>query len=44
MTHFDSSDEWSTDLLSEYDERICELAKSEGLDWVPIHYEVCDYY
>lgn len=44
MTHFDSSDEWSTDLLSEYDERICELAKSEGLDWFPIHYEVCDYY
>ena len=44
MTHFNSSDEWSTDLLSEYDERICELAKSEGLDWFPIHYEVCDYY
>ena len=44
MTQFDSSDEWTTDLLSEYDERICDLAKAEGLDWFPIHYEVCDYY
>jgi stage V sporulation protein R len=39
-----SSDEWNTELLAEYDERICELAKAEGLDWFPIHYEVCDYY
>lgn len=39
-----SSDEWNTELLAEYDERICELAKAEGLDWYPIHYEVCDYY
>ena len=44
MTRIDSSDEWTTDLLAEYDERICELAKAEGLDWFPIHYEVCDYY
>ena len=36
--------DWSVELLAEYDERICELAKSEGLDWYPIQYEVCDYY
>jgi stage V sporulation protein R len=40
----ENADEWSVELLSEYDERICELAKAEGLDWYPIHYEVCDYF
>lgn len=36
--------DWSVELLAEYDDRICEIAKSEGLDWYPIQYEVCDYY
>ena len=36
--------DWTVDLLSEYDDRICELAKAKGLDWFPIQYEVCDYY
>jgi len=36
--------DWSVDLLAEYDDRICEIAKSEGLDWYPIQYEICDYY
>ena len=38
------SQDWNTKLLSEYDDRICELAKERGLDWYPIHYEVCDYF
>ena len=38
------SQDWNTKLLSEFDDRIIELAKSHGLDWYPIHYEVCDYY
>ncbi len=38
------SQDWNTKLLSEFDDRIIELAKSHGLDWFPIHYEVCDYY
>jgi len=44
MSKTQFANDWTTDLLAEYDERICELAKAEGLDWYPIHYEVCDYY
>jgi len=29
----ENHDEWTTELLSEYDDKICEIAKSEGLDW-----------
>jgi stage V sporulation protein R len=36
--------DWSFSLLEEYDEKICKLAKKNGLDWFDIHYEVCDYY
>jgi len=36
--------DWNFDLLREYDERICEIAKGHGLDWYPIAYESCDYY
>jgi stage V sporulation protein R len=35
---------WSLDELKEWDDKICELAESHGLDWFPINYEVCDYY
>jgi len=38
------SQDWNTKLLSKFDDRIIELAESHGLDWFPIHYEVCDYY
>ena len=36
--------DWSFSDLELYDERICEIAKSHGLDWFPIIYEICDYY
>jgi stage V sporulation protein R len=36
--------DWSFLDLETYDERICEIAKSHGLDWFPIIYEVVDYY
>ena len=36
--------DWNLDDLSEWDEKICQLAKSHGLDWYPIIYETCDYY
>ena len=39
-----SSSDWTMKDLEEWDDKICELAKSEGLDWFPIRYEVCDYY
>jgi len=35
---------WGLKDLSEYDDKICELAKKHGLDWYPIVYETCDYY
>ena len=38
-----SSSDWSFDLLKDYDDRICEIAREHGLDWFDIHYEVCDY-
>jgi stage V sporulation protein R len=36
--------DWNLDKLSEWDEKICKIAKSHGLDWYPIIYETCDYY
>jgi len=30
--------------LQDWDEKICKMAKSYGLDWYPISYEICDYY
>ena len=36
--------DWDTNLLEEWDDKICQLAEAEGLDWYPIVYEVCDYY
>ena len=35
---------WTVDQLKEWDEKICKMAKSYGLDWYPIGYEICDYY
>lgn len=36
--------EWDLKLIQEYDNKICQLAESNGLDWFPILYETCDYY
>ena len=36
--------DWDFNLLEEWDDKICALAKTHGLDWFPITYEVCDYY
>ncbi len=36
--------DWNTKFLTEWDDKIIDLAKSEGLDWYPINYEICDYY
>ena len=36
--------DWNLEKLREYDDKICALAKKEGLDWFPINYETCDYY
>ena len=36
--------DWTLKDLKVWDDRICELAKNQGLDWFPINYEVCDYY
>jgi len=36
--------DWSLKVLQEWDEKVCELAKSHNLDWYPINYEICDYY
>ena len=35
---------WDLEDLQEWDEKICDTAKQEGLDWYPIIYETCDYY
>jgi stage V sporulation protein R len=35
---------WTFQELQEWDEKICKIAKSYGLDWYPVVYEVCDYY
>jgi stage V sporulation protein R len=39
-----SLSEYSTKDLKEWDDKICEIAKSYGLDWFDINYEICDYY
>lgn len=39
-----SSSDWTMKELEQWDEKIIDLAKEEGLDWFPIRYEVCDYY
>ncbi|MAF24414.1 stage V sporulation protein R [bacterium] len=36
--------DWCFEELEEWDEKISKIAKSYGLDWYPITYEVCDYY
>lgn len=36
--------DWDFKLLEEWDDKICKIAESHGLDWFPINYEVCDYY
>ena len=36
--------DWNLNDLAEWDEKICEIAKSHNLDWYPIIYETCDYY
>ncbi len=36
--------DWNTKFLTEWDDKIIDLAKTEGLDWYPINYEICDYY
>jgi stage V sporulation protein R len=35
--------DWSMDELQKWDEKICTLGSSLGLDWYPIDYEICDY-
>lgn len=35
--------DWSILDLEEWDEKICKIATSHGLDWYPIAYETCDY-
>ena len=36
--------DWNFKDLEKWDEKICEIAESHGLDWYPIVYETCDYY
>lgn len=36
--------DWNLKDLTLWDDRICEIAKSHGLDWYPITYETCDYF
>ena len=36
--------DWSLKDLQEWDDRICEIAKENNLDWYPITYETCDYF
>jgi stage V sporulation protein R len=36
--------DWSFDELTQWDERICEIAKGYGLDWFEISYETIDYH
>ena len=39
-----SLSEYSTKDLSDWDDKICEIARGYGLDWFDINYEICDYY
>ena len=34
---------WDLDDLQEWDDKICEIAEKNKLDWYPITYETCDY-
>lgn len=36
--------DWTFAELEEWDEKVCKIAKSYGLDWYPVVYEICDYY
>ena len=36
--------DWNIKTLQEWDEKVCDLAKSLNLDWFPINYEIVDYY
>ena len=36
--------DWTMKILEEWDDNVCSLAKSFGLDWFPINYEIVDYY
>jgi len=36
--------DYTLDTLSEWDDRICKIAKGHGLDWFEIAYETLDYY
>jgi stage V sporulation protein R len=35
---------WTFEELEKWDKKICHLAKTYGLDWHPIDYEMCDYF
>ncbi len=35
---------WTNKDLEYWDDKISEIAKSYGLDWFPINYDICDYY
>jgi len=35
--------DWSMKELQDWDDKICELGSTLGLDWYPIDYEICDY-
>ena len=39
-----SLSDYSIKDLKGWDDRICEIANSYGLDWHEITYEICDYY
>ena len=36
--------DWGLKDLTMWDDKICAIAKSHGLDWYPITYETCDYF
>ena len=36
--------DWDFKFLKKFDDEICKLSESNGLDWFDIQYEVCDYY
>ena len=35
--------DWTVEELQKWDDKICKLGKSYGLDWHPIDYEIIDY-
>lgn len=36
--------DWTAQELQDWDQKVCEVGRSLGLDWFPIVYDVCDYY